>query len=387
MMASLRRILLILFLTGVILLSAAQITSNFLLKPVLEREMQSIFQVPVYINEAGANLFGGSFWMKGIQIKNAQGFKESNFLTSRTISIDFNLPSLLTSELVINRILLKDPIFTFEINREGQSNAFEFRERIVNRFQKFLSTTPKLIRLITRFSLEKFSVRNGTVQVINQNDGDRNLNFKSISFSLARLVYPPDPEEALPAAFYLNATALGAQEGKVLVLGRLNPFVPKKSFDITGSAKGLAFSQYSTYFPDFPLKFTDGTLQLKIKALCHENQVDIYNQVRLEGLRFVAKGRQKGKPPLVFGLTPATILHFFNDLQPGSAPFEFDFHVTGDLGDPQFDMWSSIGQKIRQKIYDRVTSQMKIINEKAQQIAQGNISEITEAVSSKSLPQ
>jgi len=374
MMASLRRILLILFLIGVILLSAAQIASNFLLKPVLEREMRSIFQVPVYIDEAGANLFGGSFWMRGVRIKNAQGFEESDFLTSRTISIDINLPSLLTSELVINRILLKDPTFTFEINGEGQSNASEFMKRIVDRFQNFLSTTPKFIRLISKFTLEKFSVRNGTIQIINQIEAERNINFRSISFSLARLVYPPDPEEALPAAFYINATVPGAQEGKVLVLGRLNPFVSKKSFDLTGSIKGLAFSKFSSYFPDFPLKFTEGTMQLKMKALCHENQVDIYNQARLEGLRFVAKESQKGKSPLVFGLTPATVLHFFNDLQPPSEPFEFDFHVTGDLGDPRFNVLSSISQKLRQKIYDQVTNQMKAIHEKAKQINQENTS-------------
>ena len=385
LVSTLRRILLILILAGVILLTAAQIASSFLLKPILERQAGHLFQVPVYVDQAGANLFTGSFWMKGVRIKNARGFQESNFLLARTISINLNLPSFLTSEFAVNRILLKDPVFTFEVNKEGQSNLSQFTDQISDRFQKFLETKPKLIRLITRFTLEKFAVRNGLLQAINQQDAERNLNFKSISFSLARLVYPPDPEEALPAAFYINATVPGAQEGQILILGRLNPFVPKKSFDITGSGKNLEFSRYSAFFPDFPLKFKEGALQFKIKALCHENQVDVYHQVRLEGLRLQAKEFRKRKPPLVFDLAPETVLHFFNDLQPAAEPFEFDFRVTGDLGDPQFNVFSAVEQRFRQTIYDRVTNQMKAINAKAKKISQGDIAEIAEAVSSKSL--
>ena len=384
-MSALRRVLLILFLAGVILLTAAQIASSFLLKPILERQAGHLFQVPVYVDQAGANLFAGSFWMKGVRIKNARGFQESDFLTARTISINVNFPSLLTSEFVVSRILLKDPIFTFEVNGEGQSNVSQFAQQISDRFQRFLERKPKLIRLITRFTLEKFAVRNGVLQIFNQQEPEQNLNFKSISFSLARLVYPPDPEEALPAAFYVNATVPGIQEGKILLLGRLNPFVPKKSFDITGSAKGLEFNRYSAFFPDFPFRFKEGTLQLKVKALCHENQVDIYNQVRLEGFRLTAKEFRKRKPPLVFDLAPETVLHFFNDLQPATEPFEFDFRVTGDLGNPRFNVFSAVGQRFRQTINDRVTNQMKAIDEKAKKLSQGDIAEITEAVSSKSL--
>jgi len=384
-MSALRRVLLILFLAGVILLTAAQIASSFLLKPILERQVGHLFQVPVYVDQAGANLFAGSFWMKGVRIKNARGFQESDFLTARTISINVNFPSLLTSEFDASRILLKDPVFTFEVNGEGQSNVSQFAQQISDRFQRFLERKPKLIRLITRFTLEKFAVRNGVLQIFNQQEPEQNLNFKSISFSLARLVYPPDPEEALPAAFYVNATVPGIQEGKILLLGRLNPFVPKKSFDITGSAKGLEFNRYSAFFPDFPFRFKEGTLQLKVKALCHENQVDIYNQVRLEGFRLTAKEFRKRKPPLVFDLAPETVLHFFNDLQSATEPFEFDFRVTGDLGNPRFNVFSAVGQRFRQTINDRVTNQMKAIDEKAKKLSQGDIAEITEAVSSKSL--
>ena len=361
-MRLLKRIFLILIIVTVVLLIAVQVASNFFLKSILEREATRIFQVPVSIEQAGANLFSGSFWMKGVRIRNLQGLQQSDFITARTIAIDFNLLSFLTSEFAINRILFKDPQFTFETNEKGELNVSLFADQVAARFRKFYSKGPKLIHLITKYTVEKFAVRNGMIEFIDQRQNENSWTLKAISFSLARLVYPPDPGEALPVAIYVNATAPTAPEGKILILGRLNPFVKKKSFDITGSAKNLIFNQSSDFMPDFPLRFLGGTLQVKLKALCHDNQVDLYHQVRINKLKFVAKESIQKKSTLAFGLPAETVVHFFNDLQPSTEPFEFDFHVMGDLGDPKFNVLSQTQQKIREAVYQRVSSRMKLLS-------------------------
>lgn len=355
-MAFLRRILFILFVAATALVVVAQVASNFFLKPILEREARRVFQVPIYIDRAGANLFVGSFWMKGVRVKNTPGFKEQDILTARTISVDFNLLSFLTNEFAIGQVLFKDPHFNFEINHENEWNISSFIDRMSDWFQEFARKKPAFARFAQEYTLEKFSVRNGTVHFIDQRGGaEKNWTFHSISFSLARIVYPPDPEEALPTAIYVNATPSGPQEAKILVLGRLNPFAPKKSFDITGSAKSLALSQYVDSMPDFPLHIAEGNLQLKVKALCHENQVDIHHQVHVEGLKFQVKEISNQQPLLILGLPQETVVHFFNSVQPPTEPFEFDFRVTGDLSDPKFKIWSAIEQKISEVIYGRVT--------------------------------
>ena len=379
----LRRVFLILVVTALLFLIGVQVASYFFLKPILEREGRRIFQTPIYVDQAGANLFGGDFWMKGVRIKNAQGFQEPDFLSARTIAVDLSLLSFLTNEFAVRRILLKDPHFTFEVNEKGELNASLFVDRALDRFQKVAEKKPRLVHLITGYTLEKFAVRNGTVRFINQGETERNWTLRSISFSLARIVYPPDPEEALPAAVYVNATASGAQEGKVLVLGRFNPFVAKKSFDVTGSALGLSLSTYGDWMGDFPLKFADGTFQFKVKALCHENQIDIYEQIRIDKLKFQAKESEPKKPKLAFGLEPQTLLHFFNDLQPAGEPFEFDFRVTGDLGDPKFDVWQTIREKVGQIVYERVTNKIKSIEEKAKEVLPEGIVEANKVVSSQ----
>src|SRR3989338_9189736 len=117
-----RRIFFILFVGVLLSLVALQIASSFFLKPILEREARRIFQVPVLIDKAGTNLFGGSFWMKGVRMKNAKDFKEPDFLSGRTVAIDLSLLSFLTNQFVVDRILLKDPYFTIEIGERGKPN-------------------------------------------------------------------------------------------------------------------------------------------------------------------------------------------------------------------------------------------------------------------------
>jgi hypothetical protein len=368
-MAFLRKILLILAIGFVVSLAAAQMASYFLLKPILEREVRRMFQVPVYIEKAGANLFGGSVWMKNVRVKNGAGFKERDILSARTVAVDLNILSLLTHEFSIRRILFKDPQLMLEVNEQGEFNGSAFFDRILDRSEKLVHSERKFVHLVTKYILEKFSIRNGAIKFIDHRSPTRNLSLEFISFSLARLVYPPDPEEALPVAIYMNATIPGDSVGKIIVLGRVNPFASKKSFDITGSIKNLPLTQYKNFMVHSPLPVTEGTLQLKIKALCHENQVDIYHQVRLDQLRFSPEELPQGEAPLVFGLKSDSIVNFFNNRGAPAEAFEFDFRVAGDFGDPNFDLFSTVGDQMQQAVRNRLTAQMKAVSEKAVQVA------------------
>ena len=364
-MSLFRRFLLVLLIAFVIALIAMQVASSFLLRPILEREMRQIFKVPVHIESAGTNLIRASFWMKGISIKNPQGFAEPYALSARTVSIDLSMISFLTSQFVVTRILLKDPQVLLEINPKGESNLNYFSDRALEHFNKLQLRKPKLIHLITNYTLEKFAVRNGDFQLIDHTEPERKWMLRSISFSLARVVHPSDPEEVLPTAIYMNASVPGKEEGQVLVLGRLNPFASKKSFDITASAKNLIFNQYSGLVPNFPLNFRQGTLHLKIKAVCEENQVDIHHQVKIDHLKFSLKEQIEKKQPTIFGLPSATIAHFFNNVQSDQKPFEFEFHVIGNLEDPKFNIWKETEQKLREVISERVTNEMKVLESQA----------------------
>ncbi len=356
---------------GIVVLAAyiaAQVAVGILIKPAMERQLRYIFRSPVSIREAGANLFPGSIWMKDVRVRNADGFKNRDFLAVKHVSIRISFLSLLTSEFAADRIRLEEPVFYLEIGKSGQSNADYFRTQMTRWGEKFVRKTRKILRLITSYRIEKFSIRDGRVFMADERGGGRKQTYYIDSFSLARVMYPPDPEEALPAALYLNATVQGVREGKVLVIGRLNPFVPKKSFDLTASLKDFMLSEYEL-IPNFPLRFSSGLLQLKAKAVCHENQLEMDHQVRVERIKLTAADVSKqAKKTLVFGLQPKTVAQFFNEVKPASEPFEFAFQVAGDIGDPKFDVFGEVRNQIAKEVQNRIGEQIKSLtpkNEKA----------------------
>ncbi|OGX05760.1 MAG: hypothetical protein A3G87_10090 [Omnitrophica bacterium RIFCSPLOWO2_12_FULL_50_11] len=382
-MVFLRRLVLVLLLTVVVSLVALQVASGFFLTPVLEREGRRLFGVPVHMDAAGANIFTGVIWMKRVRVKNAPGFAEPQALFARTVAVDISLLSLLTSEFVIERILLKDPVITFEVNQEGELNMSPLAEHVTARLQQLVHGRRKFIQLVTRYELEKFSIRRGTVQLVDDRQEERDWTWGSITFSLTRVVYPHDPQEALPVAVYLNATVEGRKEGQMLVIGRFNPFAGKTSFDITGSMKDIVLAEYNYFLPEFPLSFADGLLEVKIKALCHDDQIDLDHQIRVGQLALAVKqeGPAKGvgtgrAQPLAFGLPPETVAHYFNQLWPKGEPFEFNFRVTGDLSQPTFSTVSAIKEEIQQAIYERITKKMNELVKATKEIAEGVILQI-----------
>ena len=205
-------------------------------------------------------------------------------------------------------------MLTVEVNEKGELNVPHFVESFTHRFRKFALRKKKIIQFITHYELEKLAIRRGTLQWVDQRTDERDWTWGSITFSLARIVYPEDPQEALPTGVYLNATVQGELEGQILVIGRFNPFAQKKSFDVTGSAKNILLSEYNYFFPSFPLAFRSGRLQLRAKALCHDNQVDLYHLVTIDNLRFAPKTPASQGQSEAFGLPPETVANFFNQM-------------------------------------------------------------------------
>jgi len=366
-----RRPIVVIGVAAIALFVFTQTALGFLLRPALERQMRYIFRAPVHIDQAGANVLAGSIWMKDVRVKNSSGFKERDVLTVRRLSINLSILSLLTSKLVVSRIKLVEPVFYVEISKSGQMNLLYFSEQVARWSEKFLKKTRRLLRLITSYELEKFWIANGRVLLTDARQPKHRWEFRLTSFSLARLMYPPDPQEALPAALYVHAVVQSKEKGQVLVIGRFNPFADRTSFDMTASFKDLVLSDYEYFFPVFPLTFADGILQLKVKALCHENQADLDHQVRVEKLKFHSPLlSRKLKQQLVFGLPPTALAHFFNELRPVSEPFEFHFRVTGRLDDPEFDLISEVRKRIRQEIYDQVTAKMKSLTDGTQRMVE-----------------
>lgn len=344
---------------------ASHFAFQFVLTPLLVKEMGKMFRVPVSIDSSGVNLLRGSLWMKNVRIRNPRGFSSPNFLTARQLYIDVSMMALLANRLVISQIRLDDPVVYFNQNEKGEWNAIELQKNVVDRFNKIIKKKRKFFSWLARYEIGKFAIRNGGIHSMSQRIPDEKWTFQPVTFSLARVIYPPDPEEALPAAIYTNAVIRGSRTGQMILLGRFNPFVSAKSFDMSGSFKDIVLSEYDIFFPAFPLEFVDGTLALKYKAVCHEGLLEMNIQASVRQLKFQTRpGNRSGAKMLAFGLPAEAVASFFNDLRPDASGFDFVFQVNGDLGNPHFNLFQEVMEKLQIEIQSRVEEKMKEIHRK-----------------------
>lgn len=333
---------------------------QFILTPLLVKEMGRAFQVPVSIESSGINLIRGSLWMKNIRIRNPRGFASPDFLTARQLYIDISTLGLIANRLLVNQIRLDDPMIFFEENTKKEWNVIRLEQNVSDSLEKFLKRRGKFFSWFARYEIGKFAIRNGGIHSMSQLMRSEKWTFQPVSFSLARIIYPSDPEEALPAAIYINALIRGARTGQLLLLGRFHPFAPKKSFDLTGSFKDIVLSEYDIFFPAFPLDFIDGTLTLKYKAICHENLLEMNFQASVRQLKFQTRPVSNGGTKiLAFGIPAEAITSFFNGLRPGTNGFDFNFQVNGDLENPDFDVFREVTEKLQIEIQSRMEEKMR----------------------------
>jgi ABC-type Zn2+ transport system substrate-binding protein/surface adhesin len=43
-----------------------------------------------------------------------------------------------------------------------------------------------------------------------------------------------------------------------------------------------------------------------------------------------------------------------------NKPFEFDFHVSGDLSDPKFDLWQETRNAVQKSVANQITEKLKM---------------------------
>ena len=345
-------IFLILFVLAFFIL---QVSSNFLLAPLLRKEGHALFRTPVYIEKAGANLLKGSFWMKGVKVKNREKFGETDFFSAKRLSVDINLLSLLTNQFVVGQIRLEDPVIHLVQNETGGMNIVEIINDIGGKFKKLARSNLKYLSWISLYEVEKFSIKSGSISFVNQTVPDQKFLLSPLSLSLERLAYPHDPEETLPSTVYLNTILREKFSGQMLVAGRMDPFTVKKNFDVTASFKDIVLDRTDLFFSQFPMNFEDGLLELKMKAFCQEDILDLNFDGFIHRLKFNAKLAPEGDAGLVFGIPAHKMMNFFNQLIPGKDRLDIQFQVKGDLNDPNFD----IGREVRQKFEQTVRTQIE----------------------------
>ncbi len=120
-MKKIGRALLVLVILAVLLLAALPFAIGPLAKFVVEEGGSLVLGVPVGMERADFSLLRGETSMRGLSIANPEGFKSADCVNVREQTMDVDPRSLLTDTIVIRRMRVVAPVFTYELGSKGNN--------------------------------------------------------------------------------------------------------------------------------------------------------------------------------------------------------------------------------------------------------------------------
>jgi hypothetical protein len=136
------------------------------------------------INISKVNYFKGELEIDKIKIKNTKNI-ESDVFDANSIFIDFDFQSLFSNLIIINQVIIIDPVFYFDIKTQNNNTKFNKRNVIDN--INITDNSKKIYPSKKRdknFLISNLSIRNSKATIkYKKNIKDLNINLSDITFS------------------------------------------------------------------------------------------------------------------------------------------------------------------------------------------------------------
>jgi uncharacterized protein involved in outer membrane biogenesis len=116
-----KRIVIGLVVVLVIVLAGAMFFMGSIIKTGVEQGGPAVLGVPVKLESALFRPLTGKVRLSGFMIGNPQGFKSESAFKLGQFHADIDVRSLFTDTIVIQRILIEDPVITFEGSLKGSN--------------------------------------------------------------------------------------------------------------------------------------------------------------------------------------------------------------------------------------------------------------------------
>ena len=104
-------------------------TLNSIVKTAVETVAPKITGTPVTLESVSISAFSGKGTLKGLVVGNPQGFTTDHAFALGTVSVDIDLPSLMSDKIIIEEIYIDAPEVTYEVGLSG-SNIGEIQENV-----------------------------------------------------------------------------------------------------------------------------------------------------------------------------------------------------------------------------------------------------------------
>ena len=120
-----KKILLWLFIVLVVLIAAAAVTCHLFLDDAVKRGVETfgpqLTKVSVKLDSVGLSLLSGSGTIKGLKVGNPEGYKSPSSIEVGTGTVGLKPSSLLSDKIVVNSIIMENPMVTYETDLKGDN--------------------------------------------------------------------------------------------------------------------------------------------------------------------------------------------------------------------------------------------------------------------------
>jgi hypothetical protein len=238
---------------------------NYLLNPalyknIIQKSLTNSFGREVTFGQVKINVWGGlGIAFEDFRIKDPS--LPSDFLWSKRLIIEVNLPPLLRREVKWKRIILEEPKIHLLRNKNGRLDIFE----AVLTGEGIKGSSQKMIQTLSTLFGGSITIRNGTVSFSDESLGDSPLITEIHSFNLHLSNVSYDQ----PFPFRLNGKIIHSQrEGRFSIAGTIEDIPEGKDFSkgkvkAEVEIKGVDTFHFWPYLKALlPMKRLSGTLDL-----------------------------------------------------------------------------------------------------------------------------
>lgn len=131
---------------------------------------QELLGVPVSVESMDLKMLAGKARVTGLTINNPPGYSSAPAMTFGVIEIELDLTSMDERVMVIENIVIRDPIVSYELDAEGVSNIDVLQERIDKATPTHGTDTGLLI-------IDRLDIKGGTITAMADDKTDRKLEF------------------------------------------------------------------------------------------------------------------------------------------------------------------------------------------------------------------
>ncbi|MBO6523028.1 MAG: hypothetical protein JJ971_04320 [Balneolaceae bacterium] len=151
------------------------LTIDGIVKSGIEENMSQLVQTEVSVDDVDISIFNGSGTIKGFSISNPDGFSENEAISIKSMTIETDLASILSDQIVVNEIRIKSPELLFE--QKGVSANL----KTINDNMNMESESSSEKGLVVNYLL----IENGKVEVNTAIDRERTVTAEIDEFELS----------------------------------------------------------------------------------------------------------------------------------------------------------------------------------------------------------